>query len=76
MISELKVLESGAGFYIGTTYKEPIYDMELPYSRVSGYYPTHKDAETALNGKALLRERIRKGALPFLQIIRSKYVKL
>ena len=39
MISELKVLESGAGFYIGTTYEE--YHMELPYSRESGYYPTH-----------------------------------
>ena len=53
MISELKVLESGAGFYIGTTYEE--YDMELPYSRVSGYYPTHKDAETALNGKTYVK---------------------
>ena len=53
MISELKVLESGAGFYIGTTYEE--YHMELPYSRVSGYYPTHKDAETALNGKTYVK---------------------
>jgi hypothetical protein len=61
----LKVLESSAGFYIGTTYKEPVYDpnghglpntyMELPYSRVSGYYPTHKDAETALNGNTYVK---------------------
>jgi hypothetical protein len=53
MSEELKVLESGAGYYIGTTYRE--YGMDLPYSRVSGYYPTHKDAETALNDNTYVK---------------------
>jgi hypothetical protein len=43
----LKVLESGAGFYIGTTYRED--GMDLPYSRVSvEYYGTYADAKVAL----------------------------
>lgn len=41
---ELEVLESGAGFYIGTF--DPV---EGPISRDSeGYWPTREKAETAL----------------------------
>ena len=47
MHSELKVLDSGAGFYIGTTYEED--GLDFPYSRVSGYYPTYEMAEMELN---------------------------
>jgi hypothetical protein len=37
-----EVLESGAGFYIGTMCNDG------PYSRESGYFPTREEAETAL----------------------------
>ena len=44
MISELRVLHSNAGYYIGRI------DTKLgPYSRESGYYSSYKEAETALN---------------------------
>jgi hypothetical protein len=36
-----EVLESGAGFYIGTMCNDG------PYSRESGYFPTREEAETA-----------------------------
>jgi hypothetical protein len=39
---ELKVYESGAGFYIGT------YCACGPYSRESGYYPSREAAYDAL----------------------------
>ena len=40
---ELQVCRSNAGYYVGT------YCDCGPYSRESGYYPTHEQAESALN---------------------------
>ena len=45
--SELQVLRSAAGYYIGTLYSNPGGFVE-PGSRDSGYYPTHKVAKEAL----------------------------
>jgi hypothetical protein len=42
-ISNLMVLESAAGFYIGRMCDEG------PYDRKSGYYPTRKAAQYALD---------------------------
>ena len=45
-ISELKVLKSAAGYYVGrscTEDDEPGFPM--PYSRESGYFPTREAAE-------------------------------
>ena len=44
--SDLQVLESRAGFYVGTTY-DGDHGPE-PGSRDSGYFPTRKKAEVAL----------------------------
>lgn len=46
-ISELKVMRSAAGYYIGRSCVE---DDGQPYSRESGYYPTKELAEAELNG--------------------------
>lgn len=51
-VSDLRVLKSAAGFYIGRVeITEEGY--EFPYCRESGYYPTREKAESAL---AFLRE--------------------
>lgn len=47
-VSELKVLESAAGFYIGTTYTSSHMPWAAPYSRESGYFPTAEEAGQAL----------------------------
>ena len=48
-ISELQVLKSGAGFYIGRTCEDPDYPgLQEPYSRESGYYRTREAAEADL----------------------------
>ena len=49
VISELKILRSAAGYYIGRTCKEDGLPFEEPYSRESGYYPTEKAAENDLH---------------------------
>lgn len=50
--SELTVLESAAGFYIGTIYTHPAQSdtpgMPEPGSRDSQYFPTKEAAEEAL----------------------------
>lgn len=45
-ISELKVLQSNAGYYIGRTITDEY--GEQPYSRESGYYRNKETAESAL----------------------------
>lgn len=48
--TDLKVCQSGAGYYIGTMYKDPeMGGMEVPGSRDSGYYPTHEAAQKDLD---------------------------
>jgi len=47
MISELMVLESAAGFYIGRVYQHSIDEYE-PYDRVSGYMKDRDIAEDSL----------------------------
>lgn len=48
-ISELKVMKSAAGFYLGRSYRdEECGGAELPYSRNSGYFATREEAEAAL----------------------------
>jgi len=61
VISKPKVMESGAGFYIGESYLEyPLdeYSWEGPYSRLSGYYATKEEAEKEL------KNMIRVNSLP------------
>jgi hypothetical protein len=45
--SDLKVMKSAAGFFIGTTYTDESGFTE-PGSRDSGYFKTHAEAEAAL----------------------------
>lgn len=52
--SEIKVLKSNAGYYIGTTYSSnvgdyfnPIY-IDLPNERLSGYFLTEDEASQSL----------------------------
>ena len=42
-ISELQVLKSAAGYYIGRT------EDGMPYSRESGYFRTYEEAEELFN---------------------------
>jgi hypothetical protein len=44
-----KVMRSAAGFYIGYGYFDPEWGFEEPYSRESGYFRTHEDAQKALD---------------------------
>ena len=46
MVSEVKVCQSNAGYYIGTMFKG-LYCWE-PNERLSGYYPTKKMCQKAL----------------------------
>lgn len=49
-VSVLQVLRSAAGYYIGRTYLDAECDMaEFPYSRESGYYATHDQADAELS---------------------------
>jgi hypothetical protein len=43
-ISEVKVLKSAAGYYIGHLYLDNDMKVWLPYDRLSGYYVTKEDA--------------------------------
>ena len=45
--SELQVMHSNAGYYIGTIYTDPKYGEE-PGSRDSEYFKTEKDAQLFL----------------------------
>ena len=47
MVTELKVMCSAAGWYIGTGYIEEE-GYEVPNSRESGYFATRKEAEEEL----------------------------
>lgn len=49
--SELKVMHSNAGYYIG---RED--ETGMPYSKESCYYPTHKAAEKALTNGFKVRD--------------------
>lgn len=46
--SDLQVLQSGAGFYIGTTYTDPTDGFTEPGSRDSDYFATREEAEKYL----------------------------
>ena len=50
MFSELKVMSSNAGYYIGRSSTE----YGDPYSRESDYYPTYGAAEKDLNNKTFV----------------------
>ena len=47
-ISEIKVLKSAAGYYIGYLYFDKDMKVWLPYDRLSGYYVTKEDASQDL----------------------------
>ena len=48
-VSELKIMRSAAGWYIGRTCMDDERpDMPMPYSRESDYYTTEKEAESIL----------------------------
>lgn len=46
--SEMKVLRSGAGYYIGTIYTYPIDGLQEPGSRDSDYFATEEQARAYL----------------------------
>lgn len=58
--SDLQVMRSAAGYYVGTVFHNPE-GYDEPGSRDSGYYKTHQEAERALqrmkNGTLNPRER-------------------
>ena len=55
-ISELEVMRSNAGWYIGRSYTEEDYpNLPMPYSRESGYYSSEESARTALKMENLIR---------------------
>ena len=57
-ISELKVLKSNAGFYIGRLCNDPelsVKECVFPYDRQSGYYPDAESAQKALDNDTFFR---------------------
>ena len=55
-ISELEVMHSNAGWYIGRWYTEEDHpNLPMPYSRESGYYSSEESARTALKMENLMR---------------------
>jgi hypothetical protein len=49
IISELKVMHSNAGWYLGRSYTEEGDDIVMPYSRESGYYSSEELAVSILD---------------------------
>ena len=47
-IGKIKVLRSNAGYYIGTECLDDDIGCEVPYERLSGYYPCRGSADVAL----------------------------
>ena len=47
-VSALKVMRSNAGFYLGRTEYDEEFQVDLPYSRESGYYRNKEEAEREL----------------------------
>jgi hypothetical protein len=48
-VSELEVLRSAAGYYIGRTYTDEYGNEGLPYSRESGYFAKRTGAQSELD---------------------------
>lgn len=48
-VSELKVMRSGAGYYIGRSYWDTEFGFEGPFSRESGYFGTEEQAQRELD---------------------------
>jgi hypothetical protein len=47
-VSNLMVMQSAAGYYIGREYWDTEFQFPGPYSRESGYYRTREEAQSAL----------------------------
>ena len=47
--SDLRVLRSAAGYYVGTVYTDPETGFTEPGSRDSGYFPEREEAEYFLD---------------------------
>ena len=47
-VSVLKVMKSGAGWYLGRSYFDTEFGFEGPYSRESGYFTTEESAKSSL----------------------------
>lgn len=47
--SELQVLKSAAGFYIGTMFVDPEDGFQEPGSRDSDYFPSREEAQAELD---------------------------
>jgi putative NADH-flavin reductase len=52
--SDLQVLRSAAGWYVGTTYKSPEANFFEPGSRDTDYFATKQEAEYALSSLIML----------------------
>ena len=51
-VSELKVMRSAAGWYVGTTYTDPEDGFTEPNSRETDYFSSRAEAEKALESFA------------------------
>lgn len=47
-VSELKIMKSAAGYYVGRSYQDEESGGEFPYSRESGYFRTRAEAERSI----------------------------
>lgn len=66
--SELQVLKSGAGWYIGTIFTDPKTGFQEPGSRDTGYYASEEDAKLALRVLVSLTARQKMLARPAVDI--------
>jgi hypothetical protein len=61
--SELQVLKSRAGWYVGTTHRDPETKIEEPGSRDTDYFHLEKDAVFALRLLELLQQSYKPSSL-------------
>ena len=61
--SNLQVMRSAAGWYIGRTYFDLDCGCEFPYSRESGYYATEEEAQVALGSGFEVRNCVENNAM-------------
>lgn len=62
--TDMKVLRSAAGFYLGRLYFDVEVGCELPYSRESDYFATREQAERALQQGFKVRQADENAHLP------------
>lgn len=72
ILTELKILKSNAGFYIGREYFDEEIGRYLPYSRESDYFRSREEVQKVLSGYFLVKGKINLMKVEQLKVYRDK----